>query len=36
MALLYDTLLSSEEKTGALRAIAEINERLPEKAEGRK
>ncbi len=29
LALLYDTMLSSEEKTAALRAIAEINERLP-------
>ena len=34
LALLYDTMLSSEEKTGALRAIAEINEKLPGKAEG--
>ena len=29
LALLYDTMLSAEEKAGALRAIAEINERLP-------
>jgi tetratricopeptide (TPR) repeat protein len=36
MALLYDTLLSSEEKTGVLRAIAEINELLPAKAEGKR
>ena len=35
-ALLYDTLLASEEKTGALRAVAEINEVLPEKAGGGK
>lgn len=34
LALLYDTMLSSEEKTGALRAIAEINEKVPGKAEG--
>jgi len=31
LAALYDTMLSSEEKTAALRAIAEINERLPGK-----
>jgi tetratricopeptide (TPR) repeat protein len=31
MALRYDTLLSLEEKTAALHAIAEINERLPGK-----
>ena len=31
LAVLYDTMLSSEEKTAALRAIAEINERLPGK-----
>jgi Flp pilus assembly protein TadD len=31
LALLYGMLLSSEEKTGATRAIAEINERLPAK-----
>jgi len=28
LALLYDTMLSADEKTAALRAIAEINERL--------
>jgi tetratricopeptide (TPR) repeat protein len=32
LALLYDSMLSSEEKTAALRAIAEINERLPARA----
>ena len=31
LAVLYDTMLSVEEKTAALRAIAEINERLPGK-----
>jgi tetratricopeptide (TPR) repeat protein len=31
LAVLYDTMLSAEEKTAALRAIAEINERLPGK-----
>ena len=31
LAVLYDTVLSPEEKTAALRAIAEINERLPGK-----
>ena len=31
LAVLYDAMLSSEEKTAALRAIAEINERLPGK-----
>jgi tetratricopeptide (TPR) repeat protein len=31
LAVLYDKVLSSEEKTAALRAIAEINERLPGK-----
>jgi Tfp pilus assembly protein PilF len=31
LAVLYDTILSAEEKTAALRAIAEINERLPGK-----
>jgi len=31
LAVLYDTMLASEEKTAALRAIAEINERLPGK-----
>jgi tetratricopeptide (TPR) repeat protein len=31
LAVLYDSMLSSEEKTAALRAIAEINERLPGK-----
>jgi tetratricopeptide (TPR) repeat protein len=36
LALLYGTMLSSEERAGATRAIAEINEVLPEKAEGRK
>jgi Flp pilus assembly protein TadD/TolB-like protein len=36
LALLYGMLLSSEEKTAAVRAIVEINERLPEKAEGKK
>jgi tetratricopeptide (TPR) repeat protein len=36
LALLYGTMLSSEERAGATRAIAEINELLPEKAEGRK
>ena len=31
LAVLYDTMLSLEEKTAALRAIAEINERLPDR-----
>ncbi|MCX6930001.1 MAG: hypothetical protein NT154_43330, partial [Verrucomicrobia bacterium] len=31
LALLYSSLLSADEKTAALRAIAEINERLPGK-----
>jgi tetratricopeptide (TPR) repeat protein len=31
LAVLYDTMLSAEEKTAALRAIAEINEKLPAK-----
>jgi len=33
LALLYGTLLSSEERAGATRAIAEINEVLPEKVD---
>jgi tetratricopeptide (TPR) repeat protein len=33
LALLHGTMLSSEERAGATRAIAEINELLPEKAD---
>jgi Tfp pilus assembly protein PilF len=31
VALLYDSLLSAEDKATALRAIADINEKLPAK-----